>query len=91
MARILTGSKDLSYRDGDEVVEAHVQVADAHRRDVLEVLNAAPEDADGHARSQWVWIRFPNGDLVLATYPQDDTYFGVEQGVAEAFEAQEEH
>lgn len=30
-------------------------------------------------RSKWVWIRLPDGDLVLATYPQGDTYFSTEQ------------
>ena len=32
----------------------------------------------GDGRSHWVWIRLPDGDLVLATYPQGDTYFATE-------------
>lgn len=52
----------------------------ASTADVNLVL-AAPEDAEqGHARSPWTWIRFPNGDLALATFPQDVTYFAVEEG-----------
>ncbi len=30
-------------------------------------------------RSKWMWIRLPDGDLVLAIYPQGDTYFSTEQ------------
>lgn len=29
-------------------------------------------------RSCWLWIRLPDGDLVLACYPQGDTYFSTE-------------
>jgi len=29
-------------------------------------------------RSKWMWIRLPDGDLVLAVYPQGDTYFSTE-------------
>jgi hypothetical protein len=30
-------------------------------------------------RSRWMWIRLPDGDLVLAIYPQGDTYFKTDQ------------
>lgn len=30
-------------------------------------------------RSSWVFIRLPSGDLVLATYPQGETYLMTEQ------------
>lgn len=43
---------------------------------VKEVLKQSPDDPDG--RSNWVWVRFPNGDLVLGIFPQGDTYFAVE-------------
>lgn len=38
---------------------------------------AADESADD-GRSQWLWIRFANGDLVLACFPQGDTYSATE-------------
>lgn len=41
------------------------------------VLNQPTQGLDG--RSDWVWIRLPDGDLVLAIYPQGDTYFSTEQ------------
>ncbi len=41
------------------------------------VLGADQESNDG--RSQWVWVRLQNGDLVLAVFPQGDTYFHTEQ------------
>ncbi len=40
------------------------------------VLAQSEEGMDG--RSNWVWVRLPNGDLVLGVYPQGDTYFEVE-------------
>lgn len=36
-----------------------------------------PDNNDG--RSNWVWIRLPHGDLVLAVFPQGDTYFSTEE------------
>lgn len=53
--------------------QAHVYLEDAMPTAVAEVLAADPDDEDG--RSQWLWMRFPNGDLVLATFPQGETYF----------------
>lgn len=38
-------------------------------------LLSRPRDDDG--RSNFVWIRFGNGDLVLAVYPQGDTYLEI--------------
>lgn len=43
---------------------------------VCEVLTASVND-DG--RSDWVWVRLANGDLLLATYPRGDTYEKVNQ------------
>lgn len=40
------------------------------------VLNSPVHLLDG--RSEWFFIRLPNGDLVLATYPRGDTYFETE-------------
>jgi hypothetical protein len=38
---------------------------------------AADENSDD-GRSNWVWVRLANGDLVLGIYPQGDTYCEVE-------------
>ena len=32
----------------------------------------------GGERSQWVWVRLINGDLILGVFPQADTYCAVE-------------
>lgn len=37
------------------------------------VINA-PITHDGDGRSQWCWVRFANGDLMLGFFPQGDTY-----------------
>jgi hypothetical protein len=70
MSRVRTGPRNLGYGT-DQQAQVHLQ--DAAPEAVTEVLAADPNDEDG--RSQWVWMRFPNGDLVLATFPQGDTYF----------------
>lgn len=76
MARI--GIGHTTHHDQDSGQEAHIVVADASEGSVFTVLAANPNADSGHARSQWVWIRFPDGDLALATFPQDDTYFATE-------------
>lgn len=48
----------------------------ASLRAVDTVMNASEDDEDG--RSNWVWVRLPNGDLILGVYPQGDTYFETE-------------
>lgn len=46
---------------------------------VLHVLSQPVETEDNHdGRSKWLWLRLPDGDLVLACYPQGDTYFATE-------------
>lgn len=44
----------------------------AKRADVNYVLAADEDSHDG--RSNWVWLRLANGDLVLGVFPQGDTY-----------------
>lgn len=38
----------------------------------------AQSETDENGRSNWVWVRLPNGDLILGVYPQADTYCAVE-------------
>lgn len=45
--------------------------------DSVSIVLAADENSDD-GRSQWVWVRLSNGDLVLGLYPQGETYFSVE-------------
>ncbi len=44
------------------------------------VIDAAPNTGDG--RSDWHWFRLANGDLMLATFPQGETYFATEADTA---------
>lgn len=46
-------------------------------KEAVELVSKATEDGmDG--RSNWVWVRLTNGDLMLAVYPQGETYMAVE-------------
>lgn len=40
------------------------------------VLDAPAGKPDG--RSEWLWLRLANGDLMLATFPRGETYFATE-------------
>jgi hypothetical protein len=40
------------------------------------VLDQSEDDDNG--RSPFVWVWLPNGDLILGTFPQGDTYFATE-------------
>ena len=44
----------------------------ASPQEVEYVLSQATTDDDG--RSDWRWIRLPNGDLILGVFPQGETY-----------------
>lgn len=57
------------------LILAHVKPASAES--VVEVLGAGEDDPEG--RSNWMWVRLANGDLILGVYPQGDTYFSTEQ------------
>lgn len=59
-----------------EKAKAFVAVGNASQASVNAIINADENSEDG--RSQWLWVRFPNGDLMLATFPQGDTYFVTE-------------
>lgn len=76
MSKIQIGEKDLS--DSETGISATVWLGDADERAVAVVL--AADEAHDDGRSQWLWVRFPNGDLMLGTFPQGDTYFETEVG-----------
>lgn len=59
------------------VSEGRVYIHPASQESVNLVLSQSEDDADG--RSQFCWVRLPNGDLVLGVFPQGETYFAVEQ------------
>lgn len=48
-------------------------------------LLAAPIDNDD-GRSPWVWVLLQNGDLLMATFPQGDTYCALEEDVARDYQ-----
>lgn len=48
----------------------------ASAKSVEYVSKQTEKGMDG--RSNWVWIRLANGDLILGCYPQGETYFMVE-------------
>lgn len=54
----------------------YVDVKPASEESVSKILSADPTSMDG--RSNWLWFRLPNGDLIFGCYPEGDTYFATE-------------
>lgn len=47
----------------------------ATKEEVVKVLSANSDSENG--RSEFFWLRFPNGELALATFPRGNTYIEV--------------
>jgi hypothetical protein len=52
------------------------QIVPADPKMVRMVLRAKVDSEDG--RSQYVWCRLANGDLILGVFPQGETYLATE-------------
>jgi hypothetical protein len=63
--------------DDDDTSRVIATIHPASPHIVDRVLAADPTSEDG--RSQWVWVRLPNGDLILGVFPQGDTYLECEE------------
>lgn len=63
--------------DDDDKSRVIAMVHPASEASVQAVVTADPKSDDG--RSPWMWVRLPNGDLILGVYPQGDTYLAVEE------------
>lgn len=64
---------------GAEFCEGYQQQP-APKEAVDYVLSQPLATKDFHdGRSEWMWIRLPDGDLILGVYPQGDTYFSTEE------------
>lgn len=63
--------------DDDEPERIIASIHPASKKMVKLVRRADKDNFDG--RSNWVWVRLPNGDLILGIYPQGDTYEACER------------
>lgn len=68
-----TMRRDADWAEAGDIVAYRQEASDDA---AAKVIAADVESGDG--RSQWFWLRLATGDLVLATYPQGDTYFETE-------------
>lgn len=72
---IAEGHRQIMGMDYEKDREADFYIAyasPASEEAVRDLLSMPPIGNDN--RSPWVWLRLQNGDLVLATFPQGDTY-----------------
>lgn len=63
-------TREWVYTEGGEELTMWPAGAEGTTR----VLLSDPNLPDGWTRSEWLWIRLANGDLILGVYPQDDLY-----------------
>lgn len=74
-----------AHKITDEVVrcfeqDMEVPLAWVHPASEQSVHTVLSSEVDtGNGRSEWAWLRLPNGDLMLGVFPQGDTYFEVEK------------
>ncbi len=57
--------------------------------EAAKLLAIKPDPDSLDTRSQWMWVRLANGDLMLATFPQGDTYTDLEVAVESDWKAAE--
>jgi hypothetical protein len=80
---IKADSGDLDYvMDTGRLAEAWPASAEA----IVRVIMANADEQDGFTRSEWLWIRIANGDLILGLFPQDDMYFDIEHLIEADYE-----
>jgi len=75
------GSSDITYinpETGAPTGERLAWTKPASTDAVAAIAIADPNLEDGFTRSEWLWIRLANGDLILGTFPQDEAYFTYE-------------
>lgn len=54
----------------------YIDVVPASPESIALMLKADETSMDG--RSNWLWFRLPNGDLIFGCFPEGDTYFATE-------------
>jgi hypothetical protein len=72
LQEISTTEVDESCLDDDGKVPYIALHCAATEADAAFVIAQTTDGYDG--RSDWRWIRLPNGDLILGVFPQGDTY-----------------
>jgi hypothetical protein len=81
MTRLGTSTVTMDDNDAPDNYPADgsvlVQYYPATERGIATMLAANPDDEDG--RSEWLWIRLANGDLIFGCFPQAGTYFELEE------------
>lgn len=76
MTTLKAHETNINVAENGQIVTVHP----ANPAVVERVLSADESSPDG--RSQFLWLRLPNGDLLLGVYPQGQTYFDVEDDAA---------
>lgn len=78
---------DLTSQESSSDPEVHLATVFPASTDSVLNLLAAPQTKEGEddGRSEWVWIRFANGDLMMGIFPQGAVYEILEGDVEEDY------
>lgn len=73
----------LYLEDENGVAQQQVAWVNPAKQEDVDLVLSQPVSSSvvgSDGRSPWVWVRMQNGDLMLATFPQGDTYMTVSDG-----------
>ena len=76
MSRLDRHTRMVQDDNGYDTKQLLCEATPAKQEDVDFVLRQNEDSDDG--RSNWMWIRLQNGDLILGVYPQGGTYKALE-------------
>ena len=66
---------DVAHHEPDGTTYTQGYMKPVSDKALERVLMADENDPDG--RSEYMWVRLPNGDCILGVFPQGDTYLEV--------------
>lgn len=76
MTTRVAGVHDMSI-GYDMSNEPHIiRIKPASQKSIDIIMKSDETSMDG--RSNWLWLRLPDGDLIFGCYPEGDTYFATE-------------
>jgi hypothetical protein len=75
----MIGEKDIHDVDPNTGRDTDVVIARTKPASPEAVAYVLAAEENDNGRSEWLWLRLANGDLMLGVFPQGDTYFQNEE------------
>jgi hypothetical protein len=73
-------TKSVNPETGQYTDQIDAKYKPASQEALEAILDADVEiNGPGFTRSEWLWFRLPNGDLIFGCFPQEELYFKFEE------------